>query len=543
KFADGTVWGFEDIVKIGFMGTVGSSTTGTQYDDIMYAGPGGTAMYGGAGNDIMYGGTGNDSLYGGDGDDILDGGLGNDYLDGGTGNNTYMFGKGDGQDTIASSSDTTPDKLNTIQFKEGIDPSEVTGMRSGNNLVLSIAGTTDKITVQNFYYNNDPNSYQNPVQQIKFADGTVWGFEDIVKIGFMGTSGSSTTGTQYDDIMYAGPGGTAMYGGAGNDIMYGGSGNDSLYGGDGDDILDGGAGNDYLDGGTGNNTYMFGKGDGQDTIASSSDTTPDKLNTIQFKEGIDPSEVTGIRSGNNLVLSIAGTTDKITIQNFYYNNDPNNIQNPVQQIKFADGTVWGLNQVSNAGFMGTSGNDTMTGTNYDDIMYGGAGNDTLNGGAGNDILYGGDGDDTLTGGDGDDILDGGPGNDTLNGGAGNDTYIFGRGYGSDTINDYDTTVGNQDILSFGPDITADQLWFKKSGSNLEVSIIGTTDKVTINNWYSGNAYHIEEFKTADGKTLLDTQVDSLVSAMASFSPPASGQTTLTADTQTALAPVIAANWK
>lgn len=63
------------------------------------------------------------------------------------------------------------------------------------------------------------------------------------------------------------------------------------------------------------------------------------------------------------------------------------------------------------------------------------------------------------------------------------------------------------------------------------------------NWYSGSAYHVEQFKTADGKTLLDTRVENLVTAMAAFAPPAAGQTTLPSNYQTALAPVIAANWQ
>jgi hypothetical protein len=46
----------------------------------------------------------------------------------------------------------------------------------------------------------------------------------------------------------------------------------------------------------------------------------------------------------------------------------------------------------------------------------------------------------------------------------------------------------------------------------------------------------------DGKVLLDTQVESLVSAMASFSPPAAGQTTLPQNYQDSLGSVIAANW-
>jgi hypothetical protein len=43
--------------------------------------------------------------------------------------------------------------------------------------------------------------------------------------------------------------------------------------------------------------------------------------------------------------------------------------------------------------------------------------------------------------------------------------------------------------------------------------------------------------------LLNTQVDALVSAMASFAPPAAGQTTLSADHQAVLNTVIAANWQ
>ena len=81
------------------------------------------------------------------------------------------------------------------------------------------------------------------------------------------------------------------------------------------------------------------------------------------------------------------------------------------------------------------------------------------------------------------------------------------------------------------------------GNNLEVSIIGTSDKLTLENWYLGNQYHVEQFKTADNKVLLDSQVESLVQAMATFTPPASGQTTLPTNCQTALAPVIAANWQ
>jgi len=159
------------------------------------------------------------------------------------------------------------------------------------------------------------------------------------------------------------------------------------------------------------------------------------------------------------------------------------------------------------------------------------------------VLIGNSAANTLTGGDGNDTLEGRGGADKLIGGAGNDIYVLGRGDGADTVTENDATAGNIDLARFAAGIATDQLWFRHVGNNLEASIIGTSDKLVLQNWYLGSAYHVEQFSTADGKVLLDSQVDSLVQAMAGFAPPAAGQTTLPQNYQTALAPVIAANWQ
>ncbi len=91
-------------------------------------------------------------------------------------------------------------------------------------------------------------------------------------------------------------------------------------------------------------------------------------------------------------------------------------------------------------------------------------------------------------------------------------------------------------------VAKEQVWFRKSGNDLQLSIIGTSDSATLQNWYLGSAYRAEQFKTSSGQTLLDAKVQNLVNAMASFSPPAAGQTTLPANYQSALNAVIAANW-
>ena len=150
---------------------------------------------------------------------------------------------------------------------------------------------------------------------------------------------------------------------------------------------------------------------------------------------------------------------------------------------------------------------------------------------------------TITGNSGANTVDGGAGNDTLSGGAGNDTYIFNTSSGADTIVDNDATVGNTDVLSVGGTLTNSQLWFRHMGNNLEVDIIGTTNSVTVQNWYLGSQYQVEQIKTTDGKKLLNTDVEKLVQAMAAFTPPAAGQTTLPPAYQTVLTPLLAANWK
>ncbi|WP_413456784.1 calcium-binding protein [Herbaspirillum huttiense] len=141
---------------------------------------------------------------------------------------------------------------------------------------------------------------------------------------------------------------------------------------------------------------------------------------------------------------------------------------------------------------------------------------------------GNDLDNILAGNGGANVLTGGKGNDLLIGGTGNDSYRFAKGDGQDTVYDHDATQGNVDTLSF-TDARQDNLWFSKAGQDLRIKVLGTTDQVTVKDWYAGAAgttdNHIERIKTADGKSLLDTDVEKLVQAMASFAPPKATQTT------------------
>jgi hypothetical protein len=191
---------------------------------------------------------------------------------------------------------------------------------------------------------------------------------------------------------------------------------------------------------------------------------------------------------------------------------------------------------------GDQSGNALTGSGGNDRIFGGAGNDTLQGGSGLNQLYGGDGDDTLSNDiwySDNNLYVGGKGNDVLNGTNKRDTYFFELGDGHDVINE----LGGEDVLRFGADINSTDLWLQRTGNNLELSVLGSDDKVTISNWYASTSNHVETIKTADGKTLLDSQVQNLVNAMAAFAPPTAGNSNLTPEQRAQLEVVIAANWQ
>lgn len=508
------------------------------------------------GDDTLIGTPDNDALAGGLGNDTYEGKAGNDVLTdtASTSNEVYRIDALSGEDEVLDAGG-----YDEIRFAAGIEASHLGFARSGDDLTVEIGGTAARVTVQSWFASD-----AHRIETLRFADGSVLTAEQVDTAVFAALP--STTGGSEADWLYGGDAAERVVGGAGNDGLYGmggddviegGEGNDFVNGGDGNDVLDGQSGDDALIGGGGNDVYVWGKGSGHDTIYNE-DTGAGRRDVIRIRPNTSAAEIRVERVSGSIALHIDATGDSLLI-NGALENDGNNA-NIIDEVRFADGTVWTAAQLRDMTLAGGEGNDqiygygsndTLDGGAGDDWMQAGAGGDTLLGGAGNDTMYGEDGNDVLRGqedGDylrgnaGNDMLDGGAGNDSLLGDAGNDVYVFDRQYGSDWVFEYDETPGNVDELHFGQTISADQLWFRRGGSTLEIGVIGTSDAVSINGWYDGTASQIEVFRTGDGKVLQSNQVQALVDAMAAFAPPAAGQTTLPQDYRDALQGVIAANW-
>ncbi|MFN4166059.1 MAG: cadherin-like domain-containing protein [Ferrovibrio sp.] len=168
---------------------------------------------------------------------------------------------------------------------------------------------------------------------------------------------------------------------------------------------------------------------------------------------------------------------------------------------------------------GTVANDALTGTSGSDFLFGDTGSDTLAGAAGDDILVGG---------------------------AGNDIYVIARGDGVDSISQTDIAdaATSSDILRFSTGVAFDQLWFRQAGNDLRVDVIGeAASSVYLKDWYTDASRRIDSIETVDGSHGLSAgNVQALVDAMASYSPPPLGQTVLDNQIANDLAPVLAAAW-
>ncbi|MFN8549567.1 MAG: calcium-binding protein, partial [Candidatus Eisenbacteria bacterium] len=731
RFDGGTVWDAATVRSLVLAGTANGETLigFADLNDTIDGGGGADYLYGRAGADTLRGGDSDDSLSGEDGDDtleggagadylggdagndVLDGGAGNDLLRGVTGSDTYLFGRGDGQDTLRNYDwwNGTPEAdaattTDVLLFKAGVTPGDVIGQRNSNSLLITIAGTSDSVNLQE-YFSGGTTANNVRVDEIRFADGTaVWEF-------VAGDANANTlVGTSANDWLQGDAGADQLQGGAGHDLLNGGTGNDTMTGGAGNDVyvvdstsdvttenasegtdtvyssvtltlaanvenlvltgtaalngtgnslantltgnaanntLSGGTGADSLRGGAGDDTYVVDNtgdtvvenaGEGTDLVQSSVTYTlaanvetltltgssaisgtgnaanntltgNSANNTLTGNDGDDwldgGSGSDTMRGGLGNDTDVVAQTGDVVTENANEGTDlvrssitytlGSNLENlTLTGTTAINGTGNTLNNV----LTGNSANNTLTGNAGDDWLEGLAGSDTMRGGAGDDtyvVTETGDvvtenanqGTDTvrasitytlgsnvenviltgtaalnatgntlanaltgnlaansLTGNAGADTLDGGAGTDSLTGGTGNDTYLLGRGHGTDTLVENDATAGNTDIAKFLAGVAHDQVWFLRSGNNLEASIIGTADAFILKDWYLGTQYRAEQFKTTDGnRTLLEANVQNLVNAMASFAPPAMGQTTLPPDYQTALAPVIAANWQ
>lgn len=119
------------------------------------------------------------------------------------------------------------------------------------------------------------------------------------------------------------------------------------------------------------------------------------------------------------------------------------------------------------------------------------------------VYNGDDGDNTLVGDGGDDTLDGKGGDDVLTGGGGDDTYIYGPGYGDDTIAYAADDLGGFDSVDITGGLTMDDLQFARNGDDLLITVLSSSETLAIQGYFAevdGEAT-VDEIRLDDGTTI------------------------------------------
>ncbi|HWQ37442.1 MAG TPA: putative Ig domain-containing protein [Burkholderiales bacterium] len=282
------------------------TASGTEGNDVMSGYAGNDQLDGGEGNDALSGYLGADTLIGGSGDDILDGGAGDDQLVGGFGSDLYVFGANSGSDTIVDQGNTAAEDM--IVFGAGVAPSDVALERAANgDLRIELAASGERIVIQGHFLDA-----RNRIERLLFEDGTV-------------IDRAVLDALQVPPIM----------GGAGDDTLIGTQWADTIEGLSGADVLDGGAGADRFVGGDGADTYVFDWGMGADTLVD----TSAEGSTLRLGETLAFDSLSARRVGEDLRITVRGTSDGVRIEGYYAAPQTWTIQDSAGQTTTVDALV------------------------------------------------------------------------------------------------------------------------------------------------------------------------------------------------------------
>ena len=461
---EGLNQGIDTVLLRGVVGDLVKATTlvvGANLESLD-AGQTGTTKLNLTGNTLSNQLTGNEAdnlLVGLAGNDQLEGGAGNDILDGGLGADALIGGTGDDTYVI----DTVGDSV-TENSNEGTDTVKVTYSNS--------TATVATLSLSPGLVPLAPTGAQGLAGVVLGAGAAALplltiavaapdkSFAEVESLTVTGAGLFNLVGSEADNVLTGNNASNVLWGLGSNDTLVGRGGNDTLMGGEGNDQLIGGVGVDNVQGGVGDDVVLL------NAVAELA-----VGETIDGGDGADTLRYTGTAAATLTLTNLVTNIEQVEIAN-------------------AAGSTTGIAAINvNAAAVTTNGM-TLVGNNGANVLTGTSQADTLIGHAGNDMLRGG---------------------------LGHDSYQISRGDGQDKISDVDGTPGNSDQLLYGATIDPLDLVLSRQVNDLRIALHGTADSVTIQNWYaSPTTAQVETIQAGNGQTLLSSQVDQLIQAMATF---------------------------
>jgi Ca2+-binding RTX toxin-like protein len=342
-----------------------------------------------------------------------------------------------------------------LKIGEGVDPSKIEITRVNNDIIFIISETGERLTVKNWYA---ADYYQ--LTKIEFGEGTVWTRSDI---------------NAMMPVLHGTNDGETINGYSTSDVIHGYDGDDIIDSGGGHDIIAGGKGLDFLASGDGHDVYIWKLGDGNDVIDDYSYNKRYYGDTGVLKIGgaVDPEKIENTRVGNDLILIIAESGERLTVKDWYAAS-----YYQLTRIEFEDGTVWTAADVNAKPFV-------LRGTDDGETIQGFSGSDVIHGHGGSDLIAGNDG---------------------------HDVYIWKLGDGNDVIDDYSYNkryYGDTGILNIGAEVDPTLIELTRNNNDLVCTFGQTGEFVTVQNWYSADYYQLTSMNFANGTTWTRANINAI----------------------------------
>lgn len=455
-----------------------------------------------SGNDTLRGGSEADTFDANDGDDHVFGGAGDDHLSGGAGK----------------------DKVNGDIGNDWLYQTSIDGD------ILDGGADIDTVDYSASQVGIYADLFKGTVQELGGTSNIVDRLFDIEN--FIGTQWHDEIhGNDQDNVLDGSGGNNRIYAHQGDNIIYAGDGTNTVYVGSGANRIRLGDGQNTIfvesaNGNEGKNDIRVGNGNNMITTLGGADcvSVGSGSNRISTGGGKDIIQIRTLSTQQNSIDAGACTHDIVDYSQAAF-EEPYT-QNGIY-VDLREGFVLKQNWQTTQGTLTTrpsvEGKDKLTnvegivGTRVADVLKGDEKDNLLDGGQG-----------------GNDYFEGRKGNDILISNTGNNTFKFSRGDGQDIIIENDGRNDDNDILElWGINKNAvhfkrvdETVWDKDHGhitqSNLRLEFLDTTDSITFENWFKGDAHHIETIRiiSADGTSnqqISHRDVDALVEAWAQFS--------------------------
>ncbi|GAU77326.1 alkaline phosphatase [Fusibacter sp. 3D3] len=341
-------YGFDNVVADGTKNNIVYGNG--RRNEIAVVGGNDNELYGEGGDDILIGSdfkkkystvisNGKDKIVGGSGNDTIDGGSGDDHLIGGKGRDQYIFKGSHGDDIIEEQFEFNMGKPDGVEGEIVVD--ELNSMKRVKADLILYTNDDSSITIKDYFLDGTkgfPTAFQSDIllDGESLADLVEY---DNIATDIYGTYKSETIDSRTDNKLFGPLTPHTIY------TLRGLGGNDHLNGATCEDVLIGGEGDDTLEGKAGNDTYIYERGDGNDTIKEFEDFSDSGVKGVKYKNlgedtlsiNVSIQDLIIDKEGEDLIFRFKNSTsDSIRVLKYYADDNKayfDDAKKPIEKLK------------------------------------------------------------------------------------------------------------------------------------------------------------------------------------------------------------------